>query len=151
MGQNGILKYEPLRACAIDFTFRVRARTDARMRAAGCVAINFGIESGDTRVLKSIDKGQRPDQVLAAVAAAREGKERSAEEPVIAIHSDVRDSVDTPKANVEEEDDFELNIELAPATDEQLELPAEKEEEAHLEDKEAAKITQDIEVHYMYL
>ncbi|MFP6597448.1 MAG: DNA translocase FtsK, partial [Candidatus Hydrogenedentota bacterium] len=84
-------------------------------------------------------------KVKAAVAAAREGKERSAEEPVIAIHSDVRDSVDTPKANVEEEDDFELNIELEPATDEQLELPAEKEEEADLEDKEAAKITQDIE------
>jgi anaerobic magnesium-protoporphyrin IX monomethyl ester cyclase len=42
-----------------------------RMRAAGCVAINFGIESGDYNVLKIIQKGQRPEQVRAAVRAAK--------------------------------------------------------------------------------
>jgi len=41
-----------------------------RMRRAGCVAVNFGIESGDAGVLKSIGKGQRPDQIRAAVVAA---------------------------------------------------------------------------------
>lgn len=42
-----------------------------RMRAAGCVAINFGLESGDYNVLKQIQKGQRPEQVKAAVKAAK--------------------------------------------------------------------------------
>jgi len=40
------------------------------MAGAGCVAINFGIESGDPGVLKAIGKGQRPRHVHAAVAAA---------------------------------------------------------------------------------
>jgi anaerobic magnesium-protoporphyrin IX monomethyl ester cyclase len=43
----------------------------ARMRAAGCVAVNFGIESGDAKVLQAIQKGQRPEHVKAAVAAAK--------------------------------------------------------------------------------
>lgn len=43
-----------------------------RMRAAGCVAINFGIESGDLNVLKAIQKGQRPQQVFDAVRAAKD-------------------------------------------------------------------------------
>lgn len=42
------------------------------MRRAGCVAINFGIESGDYNILKVIQKGQRPEQVRAAVAAAKD-------------------------------------------------------------------------------
>jgi radical SAM superfamily enzyme YgiQ (UPF0313 family) len=42
-----------------------------RMRRAGCVAINFGIESGDLNVLRTIQKGQRPEHVEAAVAAAK--------------------------------------------------------------------------------
>lgn len=42
-----------------------------RMREAGCVAINFGLESGDYNVLKQIQKGQRPEQVKAAVKAAK--------------------------------------------------------------------------------
>ncbi len=42
-----------------------------RMRAAGCVSVNFGIESGDYNILKIIQKGQRPDQVVAAVEAAK--------------------------------------------------------------------------------
>ncbi len=42
-----------------------------RMRRAGCVAINFGLESGDPQVLRDIQKGQRPDNVRAAVAAAK--------------------------------------------------------------------------------
>ena len=49
----------------------VQPRDLARMRAAGCVAINFGIESADASVLRTIEKGQRPDQVRAAVMAAR--------------------------------------------------------------------------------
>ena len=42
-----------------------------RMRRAGCVAINFGIESGDKGVLRAIRKGQTPERVIAAVDAAR--------------------------------------------------------------------------------
>ena len=41
------------------------------MREAGCLAINFGIESGDYNILKVIQKGQRPEHVKAAVKAAR--------------------------------------------------------------------------------
>ncbi|MGB0588768.1 MAG: B12-binding domain-containing radical SAM protein [Myxococcota bacterium] len=41
------------------------------MREAGCTAINFGIESGDAGVLTTIQKGQRPAQVLEAVKAAK--------------------------------------------------------------------------------
>lgn len=43
----------------------------ARMRKAGCVAINFGLESGDYNILRVIQKGQRPEHVKAAVQAAR--------------------------------------------------------------------------------
>lgn len=43
-----------------------------RMRKAGCVAVNFGIESGDYNILRVIQKGQRPEQVLAAVKAAKD-------------------------------------------------------------------------------
>lgn len=43
----------------------------AKMRQAGCVAINFGIESGDLNILRSIKKGQRPDHILDAVSAAK--------------------------------------------------------------------------------
>ncbi len=42
-----------------------------RMRKAGCVAINFGLESGDYNILKQIQKGQRPEQVKASVKAAK--------------------------------------------------------------------------------
>ncbi len=41
------------------------------MRKAGCVAINFGLESGDADILKAIRKGQRPEQVRASVRAAK--------------------------------------------------------------------------------
>jgi len=41
------------------------------MREAGCLAINFGLESGDYNILKIIQKGQRPEQVKAAVRAAK--------------------------------------------------------------------------------
>jgi len=41
------------------------------MREAGCLAVNFGIESGDYNILKVIQKGQRPEHVKAAVKAAR--------------------------------------------------------------------------------
>ena len=47
-----------------------------RMAAAGCTTINFGIESGDASVLRAIQKGQRPEQVIEAVRAAKgEGME----------------------------------------------------------------------------
>jgi radical SAM superfamily enzyme YgiQ (UPF0313 family) len=49
----------------------VRPDDLARMCEAGCVAINFGIESGDYNVLKVIQKGQRPEHVKAAVGAAK--------------------------------------------------------------------------------
>jgi len=49
----------------------VRAGDLARMREAGCVAINFGIESGDYNILRVIQKGQKPEQVRAAVDAAK--------------------------------------------------------------------------------
>ena len=43
----------------------------ANMRKAGCVAINFGIESGDHNILKIIKKGQRPDHVKQSLEAAK--------------------------------------------------------------------------------
>lgn len=43
-----------------------------RMRRAGCVAINFGIESGDKDILRAIRKGQTPDRVAKSVAAAKQ-------------------------------------------------------------------------------
>ena len=43
-----------------------------RMRRAGCVSVNFGIESGDHGILKVIQKGQKPKQVVEAVRAAKE-------------------------------------------------------------------------------
>ncbi len=48
----------------------VKPRDLERMRRAGCLAVNFGIESGDLDVLRMIQKGQRPEQVVAAVRAA---------------------------------------------------------------------------------
>ena len=42
-----------------------------RMREAGCVSVNFGIESGDPRILKAIQKGQRPDDIRDAVRSAK--------------------------------------------------------------------------------
>lgn len=41
------------------------------MRAAGCVAVNFGIESGDPTTLRLMQKGQRPEHVVAAVRSAK--------------------------------------------------------------------------------
>jgi len=41
------------------------------MREAGCVSVNFGLESGDYNILKVIQKGQRPEQVKASVKAAQ--------------------------------------------------------------------------------
>jgi radical SAM superfamily enzyme YgiQ (UPF0313 family) len=49
----------------------VKPRDLEKMRRAGCVAVNFGIESGDYNVLKVIQKGQRPEHVKAAVRAAK--------------------------------------------------------------------------------
>lgn len=49
----------------------VKSNDLAHMRKAGCVAINFGIESGDKNILKVIKKGQRPDQVKQSVKAAK--------------------------------------------------------------------------------
>ena len=42
------------------------------MAKAGCTHINFGIESGDPGILKRIQKGQRPEQVVDAVKAAKD-------------------------------------------------------------------------------
>lgn len=50
----------------------VRPKDLRMMREAGCVAINFGLESGDLEVLKRIGKGVRPERVQASVRAARE-------------------------------------------------------------------------------
>jgi radical SAM superfamily enzyme YgiQ (UPF0313 family) len=49
----------------------VKPKVLTQMRKAGCVAINFGIESGDNNILKIIKKGQRPKQVKAVLAAAK--------------------------------------------------------------------------------
>ncbi len=49
----------------------VKPKNLAQMKKAGCVAINFGIESGDDNILKIIQKGQRPKQVKAVLAAAK--------------------------------------------------------------------------------
>jgi len=49
----------------------VQPRDLERMRRAGCVAVNFGIESGDTRILRTIQKGQTPERIVKAVEAAK--------------------------------------------------------------------------------
>ncbi|MFT5434451.1 MAG: anaerobic magnesium-protoporphyrin IX monomethyl ester cyclase [Myxococcota bacterium] len=49
----------------------VKPRDLDKMRGAGCIAINFGLESGDYNILRVIQKGQRPEHVKAAVAAAK--------------------------------------------------------------------------------
>jgi anaerobic magnesium-protoporphyrin IX monomethyl ester cyclase len=41
------------------------------MREAGCVAVNFGIESGDATTLRLMQKGQRPEHVIDAVREAK--------------------------------------------------------------------------------
>ena len=41
------------------------------MKEAGCSQISFGVESGDDRILQSIEKGHTTDQVTRAVACAR--------------------------------------------------------------------------------
>ena len=71
---EAILAEPALRGCTwtcITHGNMVRAADLAVMRGAGCVAINFGIESGDYNILKVIQKGQKPEQVRAAVDAAR--------------------------------------------------------------------------------
>jgi anaerobic magnesium-protoporphyrin IX monomethyl ester cyclase len=50
----------------------VRPEDLQRMRRAGCVVINFGLESGDAQILKEIGKGVSPERVLASVRAARD-------------------------------------------------------------------------------
>jgi radical SAM superfamily enzyme YgiQ (UPF0313 family) len=50
----------------------VKPRDLKRMSEAGCVAVNFGIESGSPEVLKQIQKGQRPQHVIDAVMSAKE-------------------------------------------------------------------------------
>ncbi|MCM2267579.1 MAG: B12-binding domain-containing radical SAM protein [Elusimicrobiales bacterium] len=44
----------------------------AALRAAGCRLVLFGVESGSEKILASINKGTRPEQVRAAVKACRE-------------------------------------------------------------------------------
>jgi radical SAM superfamily enzyme YgiQ (UPF0313 family) len=49
---------------------RVDTVTDeilTRMKAAGCIGVSFGIESGNEKILKTIKKGITPRQVVAAV------------------------------------------------------------------------------------
>lgn len=41
------------------------------MKAAGCVQIDYGVESGSARVLKAMRKGTRPEQIVAAFALTR--------------------------------------------------------------------------------
>lgn len=49
----------------------VRPPDLTRMREAGCISVNFGIESGDAEVLRFMKKGQRPTQVKEAVESAQ--------------------------------------------------------------------------------
>jgi radical SAM superfamily enzyme YgiQ (UPF0313 family) len=39
----------------------------AKMKAAGCTAVSFGVESGNSRILRSIKKGITLEQIVAAV------------------------------------------------------------------------------------
>jgi anaerobic magnesium-protoporphyrin IX monomethyl ester cyclase len=41
------------------------------MKAAGCVQIDYGVESGSARVLKAMRKGTKPAQIVAAFALTR--------------------------------------------------------------------------------
>jgi radical SAM superfamily enzyme YgiQ (UPF0313 family) len=44
----------------------------SRMKAAGCTAVSFGIESANRTILKTVKKGIRPEQVVAAVDMCRQ-------------------------------------------------------------------------------
>ena len=46
-------------------------KTLTHMKAAGCNAVSFGIESGNSQILKTIKKGITRDQVVAAVKMCR--------------------------------------------------------------------------------
>ncbi len=50
----------------------VSAEILERMRAAGCQAVSFGIESGNPEILQTVKKGIRLDQVVAAVKRCRD-------------------------------------------------------------------------------
>ncbi len=49
----------------------VRPSLLAEMRNAGCVAINFGVESGDDHILRTVEKGLRSADVLPVVKSAK--------------------------------------------------------------------------------
>lgn len=79
-----------------------------RMRRAGCVAINFGIESGDATILRAIRKGQTPERILASVEAAR----------AVGMTTIVNFMFGFPDEGLEElENTRALMRQLAPATD----------------------------------
>jgi len=49
----------------------VRAELLKKMAAAGCVSINFGLESGSRKVLKAIKKGLAPERFVESLVAAK--------------------------------------------------------------------------------
>lgn len=79
-----------------------------RMARAGCVAVNFGIESGDLQVLKDIKKGQRPEQVVQAVEAAKAAGMRTIVNVMFGFPGEGVDALERTQA---------LMDRLAPSTD----------------------------------
>jgi radical SAM superfamily enzyme YgiQ (UPF0313 family) len=62
----------PLRFSAITRATMVEPELLRRMKAAGLVAVNFGVESGDDEILRAIKKGVTTDQVVRALEWSRE-------------------------------------------------------------------------------
>ena len=62
----------PLRFSAITRATMVRPELLRRMKQAGLVAVNFGVESGDDAVLRAIKKGVKTDHVVRALEWSKE-------------------------------------------------------------------------------
>lgn len=62
----------PLRWSAITRANMVTPELLSRMRRAGCVSVNFGVESGDDQILRVIKKGVTTEQVARALRWAKD-------------------------------------------------------------------------------
>jgi radical SAM superfamily enzyme YgiQ (UPF0313 family) len=79
----------------------MQARTDsitpeilANLRRAGCIQIEYGIESGSQRILDSMAKGATVEQSAAAIRLSREAGIRSMANIIIGLPGETEDDVD---------------------------------------------------------
>ena len=87
------------------FQWAVQARTDsvtpeilAALRRAGCIQIEYGIESGSQRILDSMAKGATVEQNAAAIQLSREAGIRSMANIIVGLPGETTDDVDKTDA-----------------------------------------------------